>query len=181
MANFALNSSNLPFFFPKFPKFAIFLPPPLTQNIVLLNRCDSAPHNSYLQASGGGLIEGVKMDLASAPQEKKEAEVYLWCFSLYFSWLAHKYTFLILQSHLQLCVHIQDYYWSPKTGGKVNLEYEPVSFLSCHKQSPRKCYSTRFLYSNTFLDSVFFLVLTRACFVGHTVEIAHYLYQIHLL
>ena len=93
MANFALNSSNLPFFFPKFPKFAIFLPPPLTQNIVLLNRCDSAPHNSYLQASGGGLIEGVKMDLASAPQEKKEAEVYLWCFSLYFSWLAHKYTF----------------------------------------------------------------------------------------
>ena len=88
---------------------------------------------------------------------EKEAEGYLWCFSLYFSWLAQKYTFLILQSHLQLCVHIQDYYWSPKTGGKVNLEYEPVSFLSCHKQSPRKCYSTRFVYSSTFLDSVFFV------------------------
>ena len=62
--------------------------------------------------------------------EKKEAEGYLWCFSLYFSWLAQKYTFLILQSQLQLCVHIPDYYSSPKTGGKVNLEYEPVSFLS---------------------------------------------------
>ena len=61
-------------------------------------RCGSAPHNSYPQASGGGLMEGVskKMDLASAPQEKKEAEVYLWCFSLYFSLISHKYTFLIL-------------------------------------------------------------------------------------
>ena len=54
MANFALKSSNLPFFFPKFPKFAIFLPPPpLAQNLILFNRCGSAPHNSYPQASGG--------------------------------------------------------------------------------------------------------------------------------
>ena len=75
-------------------------------------------------------MEGVKMELALAPQEKKEGEVYFWSFSLHFSWIAQKYTFLILQSHLQLCVHIPDYYSSPKTGGKVNLEYEPVSFLS---------------------------------------------------
>ena len=80
-------------------------------------------------------MEGVptKMDLASAPQEKKEAEVYLWCFSLYFSWLAHKYTFLILQRHLQLCVHIQENYWSPKTGGKVNLEYRVFVLLATPK------------------------------------------------
>ena len=75
-------------------------------------------------------MEGVKMELASAPQEKKEGEVYFWSFSLHFCWIAQKYTFLILQSHLQLCVNIPDYYSSPKTEGKVNLEYEPVSFLS---------------------------------------------------
>ena len=35
-----------------------------------------------------------------------------------------------------------------------NLEYKTI-LLCCHKQSPRKCYSARFLYYNTFLDSVF--------------------------
>ena len=45
MANFGLNYPNLPFFFPKFPKFDIFLPPPacpksyfIHQRIALKNK-----------------------------------------------------------------------------------------------------------------------------------------------
>ena len=82
---FCLKFFKFAIFLPKIPQICHFPTPPLAQNLILFNRCGSAPHNSYPQASGGGLIEGVKMDLALAPQEKKEAEVYLWCFSLYFS------------------------------------------------------------------------------------------------
>ena len=35
MANFGLNSPNLPLFFPKFPKFDILLPPARVQNLIL--------------------------------------------------------------------------------------------------------------------------------------------------
>ena len=49
-----------------------------------------------------------------------------------------------------------------------NLEYKTI-LLCCHKQSPSKCYSGRFFYYNTFLDSIFFWILTRTTFVGHTV------------
>ena len=49
-----------------------------------------------------------------------------------------------------------------------NLEYKTI-LLCCHKQSPSKCYSGRFFYYNTFLDSIFFWILSRTTFVGHTV------------
>ena len=54
-----------------------------------------------------------------------------------------------------------------------NLEYKTI-FLCCHKMSPSKCYSGRFFYYNTFLDSVFFWILTRTSFMGHTVDINGY-------
>ena len=50
-----------------------------------------------------------------------------------------------------------------------NLEYKTI-LLYCHKQSPSKCYSGRFFYYNTFLDPIFFWILSRTSFVGHTVE-----------
>ena len=58
-----------------------------------------------------------------------------------------------------------------------NLEYKTI-LLCCHKQSPSKCYSGRFFYYNTFLDSIFFLILSRTTFVGHTVDT--YLHSINL-
>ena len=51
-----------------------------------------------------------------------------------------------------------------------NLEYKTI-LLCCHKQSPSKCYSGRFFYYNTFLDSIFFWILSWTTFVGHTVVI----------
>ena len=38
MANFGLYLPNLPFFFPNFPIFAIFIPPPFPQNLILFTR-----------------------------------------------------------------------------------------------------------------------------------------------
>ena len=78
---------NYGIFLLKFFKLAIFLPkihqicqfhipaPPCIKSY-FFNRCGRAPPNFYPQASGGGLMEGVKMELALAPQEKKEGEVY---------------------------------------------------------------------------------------------------------
>ena len=53
-----------------------------------------------------------------------------------------------------------------------NLEYKTI-LLCCHKQSPRKCYSARFLYYNTFLDSVFFGGSDQDLFRGTYCRIKH--------
>ena len=62
-----------------------------------------------------------------------------------------------------------------------NLDYKTI-LLCCQKQSPSKCYSGRFFYYNTFLDSVFFWILSLTTFVGHTVHIyfaSHYSLKIY--
>ena len=55
-----------------------------------------------------------------------------------------------------------------------NLDYKTI-LLCCQKQSPSKCYSGRFFYYSTFLDSVFFWILSWTTFVGHTVGVGRYL------
>ena len=67
IANFSLNFPNLPFFFPKFHKFAIFLTPPRSRKIYFYSPACLACLSEVIEVKESSLEMDVPIDL----EEKK--------------------------------------------------------------------------------------------------------------